>query len=516
LAFSFKRFFHPEDPLQARERSEVAIAVQSDGSGRRESSLLKDSSYSLLTIGGSKAILFAAGVILARLLGAADLGVFTLLITIGTLASSVSLFGIPHATTQRLASSIKETRVAITSGIIVLTLSTLCSLLLALAASWIATDLYGAPSLAAYLPIVATFVLLNNMHQFLLAVLQGLNAIRLYNLLVFFASGLYLAFMTMGAAAYGLPGAVWANSAYLLVALMFTFVPVIRRVVWKGRGRADFVWSEQKGILKFAGYLTAGGALAHVAQWYGPTALVQSHTFESLGFFRVANTLSANLMVIPMAVAVPLFPSLASLHATDGTRFLHTATNSFRLVTMTTLPIALLMCLFPVEILTLFFGHSYASAGDLLFLMSGAGFLMALNSNAGSLYYGTGEMFASMVLNGVWGAAFCVLAILLIPSLSGIGMGLAYLGSYGLLTIIQFRLQRIKWGIHFPRLTIIIAAVVASFGTSYLIKTYTEGLVHYLLGGALLFLVVVTEFFFLHPGEKERIGNLVGFVRDRR
>ena len=460
--------------------------------------------------------MFAAGVVLARSLGSSDLGAFTLLLTIAAFATSFSTFGVPQATTQQLASDEGHARdIAFTSLVVISCLSIVCSLFLVLGSSWIAEDVYKSPLLSSLLPIVAGFVLLYSLYQFLLAVLQGLHAIRVYNYLLLGTSVLYLVTVAIGASQYGLVGAVWANSIYLLFALVFMVRPVLRGLTRRSATSTMLSWEFQPKVLRFAAFLTVGGTVAYFAQWFGPTLLIRSHSYSALGEFRVATLLSANLMVIPLAVATPLFPSLASTYARNRPQFISLAVDSFRLVSLVTLPLAAALCLFSRDLLELVFGGTYGGASQLLFLMSMSGFLMAINSNAGSLYFGTGEMFVSMVLNGVWGLMFCLFGALLIPRFSSAGLGMAYLLSYAILTAIQLSYQRVKWGIRFENLTWVIAGTGLLFGLSYLIQIYTAGLLHNSLACLILLLLLSIEIRFLRAGEREFLRRIMYLVWHR-
>jgi O-antigen/teichoic acid export membrane protein len=475
--------------------------------GSRER-LLNDSIISLGALGGSKVVMLVAGVVLARILGPEDLGIYTLLLAIGTLASSLSAFGVPQGTTKFLAEKNEEASTVPSNALFVLTILSLfaCFLLLA-GTTWIAEGIYKTPALAMYIPIVALFVLANNGNQLLMAILQGAGAIRWHNMFTVFTSLLCLGGIVVGASFAGLTGAMWANALYLFAAVSVISV-VLSRLPDMPPMRLSIGTLSMPAFRRFFNYgmlLTAGGVFAHFAQWYAPTLLVKYHSYGALGLFRVANLLSSNLMMIPMAIAVPLFPSISFSHINDKTRFVSLAKDSFRLVTMTTLPLSLTLSLFSEEILGVLFGEEYAVGWQLLFLMSTAGFMMAINSNAGSLFFGSGDMASSLMLNGLWGIVFTLGAWLLIPKYGVVGFGFTYIASYAVLTGIQLLYQWFKWDVRFDNEVPLVVGIVVLFGIGYLLKLSLHGWLFYLVSALFILAVLVIEYRFLTPVERKYV-----------
>ena len=459
-----------------------------------KSTLLSRSLQSLFATAGSRLVMFLAGIVLARLLGPTDLGVLTLLVTIGTFVSSLTALGVPQAATKfvsernDLAPSVLRASV-----FLILALSLVGFLVLLLGARWVAQDLYGEPLLVPLLTMIAAFIIANNVFLLSQSLLQGTGAIGSYNLVTITSTVVYFILVSLGAWLFGLKGVVWAVVVNALIGIALSITYLLRTkksLPALGWQRND--WSEAKPILRYGAFLTAGGLMANAALWYAPTLLVHAHGFASLGYFRVANLVTSNLLIIPTAVAIPLFPALSGTYASNRTRFTELAKNSFALVALATLPIAVLCCLFSEELLLLLVGTEYSQGWDIVFLMSVAGFLMAVNSIAGAVFYGAGEMGHSMVINAVWGVVFAGVAWMLVPLLSSLGLALAYVLSYGVMTVIQFQYQSRRWEIRFRYTSLATLAIALLFFGCYVLKVYVHGMAFYVSSvGIVLVLALV-------------------------
>lgn len=437
--------------------------------------------------------MFLAGIALARLLGPTDLGILTLLITIGTFVSSLTALGIPQAATK-FVSERNELDPAIlrVSTLLILALSLIGFIVLLFATKWVAHDLYGEASLALFLPLIALFVVANNIFLLSQSLLQGAGAIRAYNLITVVSTAMYFILVMLGTWFFGLKGAVWSIVLNAAVSVALSLGALLRsRKVHLRFTRQHNDWPLLKQISRYGGFLTAGGLMANAALWYAPTLLVQEHGFISLGYFRVANLVTSNLLIVPTAIAIPLFPALSAAYTSNRTRFTDLAKNSFALVTLATLPIAVLCCLFSEELLLLLVGPEYSQGWEIVFLMSVAGFLMAVNSNAGALFYGAGEMGHSMVINGVWGVVFAAVAWMLVPILSALGLASAYLVSYAVMTVIQFQYQGRRWSIHFKHTRLSVLAIALLFVGCYVLKVYVHGTAFYVSSAGIVLLLAL-------------------------
>jgi O-antigen/teichoic acid export membrane protein len=445
-------------------------------------------------------MMFAVGIVLARSLGKEEFGLYALLLTIGTVGSSLAAFGIPQAATKFLAERSDLSRMIPGHSLLLITCSSLVvGAFLIFGASWIASDFYGTSLLIPYLRLIAGYVVTLTIYNLFLALLQGLNDIGSYNRVSLFGTACHVVAVSVGAAWLGTIGAIWATVLASVVSLIFALVTALPRLESVNlRLRIDGQVGEAvRPIARYTAFMMAGGMVASLAQWYAPTLLVKFHDYGSLGMFRVANLISANLLIIPMAMGIPLIPSLASLYSRKPEGFTALSKDSFRLVVGTTLPLALVLCLLSEEVLQLCFGMEFASDWQILFVMSVAGFLMALNHNAGSLFYGTGEFGPSLVINIVWGVVFLATGWFLILDLGPLGLGFTYVASYLVITVLQLFYQRMKWGIVIEDLGAVSMTVIVAFALAYLLKISLHGYPFYIFGGGLVVIVIALGYSWL-------------------
>jgi O-antigen/teichoic acid export membrane protein len=489
--------------------------IANDDPAAVRSKLLVRSAHSLAAQLTSRGAAFLTGIILARALDPTGLGMFALLASLGMMVSSYSMLNIPQALTKISAEQgAPSSSFLLTSFVALFVCSVIASVILVALSGPIALSIYEAPDMVALIPILAVFLMATNLHTGFSALLQGLQSLKQYNWLLVFNALSTLGVVTLGAYLYGLPGAMWGSA--LGAATYVASAAVITRSVMRQRRigitGATFSMDQLRRVLAYSLPILMGGAAAATAQWLGATFLVNMQGFAAMGLVRVANTLSANIVLVAVAVGVPLFPMISKFYHSDRDRFIRVAKDSFRLTTIFTYPLCIALILFADPLVVLLFGPSYVDAAPVLRVLALAGFLMALNNNAGSLFFGSGKTMTALYINVSWGVLFTVLAWILVRRFGAMGYAAALLASYLVMTAVQFYYQSRYWRIRFQRLGATVVLVVAGFGSALLVAFSLQGLVGVAAGFLLLLVVCGVEIWMVRSRLPQ--GRLRVFARD--
>ncbi|MFQ6060270.1 MAG: oligosaccharide flippase family protein [Thermoplasmata archaeon] len=240
-----------------------------------------------------KGIVFLQSVVVARLLGPGQLGVLSIVTSLGAIVSAVSGFGMVSAVVRilpeyrlRSPQKVDSTIVAFFWLSIVTTLPVLG--LYTLLDPIISVGLYNEPRLVYLIYLWIIGALVGTFSSMFGPVLQASQRIGLMAKLSV-VIGTFGAILTVSMVwLYGLPGALYASIMSALFAIgLYSFV--LRR------GKRDFARSlltfdkeAARRLLKVGGGVLLAGIFFVVATWYGMTVLQRSGSFEDIGYFKVA------------------------------------------------------------------------------------------------------------------------------------------------------------------------------------------------------------------------------------
>jgi O-antigen/teichoic acid export membrane protein len=377
---------------------------------------------------------FLIGLLLARLLGPADYGLYHLAISAATLFAAISSLGLDDAMVRYVAIlSGRKDRPGVWGTIqiglgLTLPLATVMGGVLYFAAPLVAEGLFDEPDLTPVLHVMAIVVPFLTLSNVLLGITRGFgrmdhaalgenvvqSVVRVVLLLILALVGLdvYLAAIVFGVAdlASSITFAYFINRDFPLRPSAHTEV------------RRDF-----RGVFGFAFPLWLSGLLNNFRSNIQILLLGGLATSVSVGVFAIVAQVNTVGHAIYRAVIVAVKPLLAQLHDRGEREDLsHIYTTTTRWLLMANMPFFLGMVLYPASVLAIF-GDAYTAGAAALTVMAAAELINAGTGICGSLVDMTGHTGAKLFNSVLFLVMVAVTNALLIPPLGVLGAAIAYL-----------------------------------------------------------------------------------------
>ncbi len=335
---------------------------------------------------------FIMSLMVARLMPAAESGLFFLGLTVVSVLATVGLLGLSQSLLRFIGTHHADSDWPAINAVAVTALRwsggllALLSLALYLTAPWIAEHIFKKPPLCLVLKSFAPGVFFFGLTMLVAHQLQairrttqsivilsiaiplgtglGLLALRLDNGLA--AATLY----TVNAAAALVLGSIWWRQA--------------RPTAERGRADAGVLWASC-----FPLWIAMLMALA--VQWSGQLIAGVWAPAEEVAHLAVAQRTAMLVSFILIAVNLVVAPSFAALHAQHKDAELEQlALRATRLMTLFALPVILLICVFPGWIMG-WFGDAYRSSAHLLVILAVGQLVNVLTGSVSFLLSMTGH-----------------------------------------------------------------------------------------------------------------------------
>jgi O-antigen/teichoic acid export membrane protein len=475
------------------------------------SRLIRGTKYSFLSLVIVSLVATIQSIIVARLLGPRDLGIFTILNNLQSIVVLLATFGIPAATVKFVAEFNVTNRkmlkrVISTSFFLISFIAILISILYFLSAQFIALQIYHEQILITLIMISSVNVVISSIFSPLQAILQGLHKIELLSKLNILNSFISLPIIVFFVFKYGLIGVVVGALIYVVIRTVINFRFVYKVLKEK---KVEFQSNIDKKIVKkmlnygFPALLS--GIVVVPVFWFANTILALKSGFGQVGLFGVARTLSNLLIFIPSAIAVPLVPLISELYATDPREMSNLVSRIFRLVGLFLLPFVLILGLYSRNIILIVYGQQFYDAWYVLYFMATTAFLISLSSIVGYAMLGTGKMWDALGVNLFWMIIFISVSYYLIPDYGLNGLGYTYLISYLLFTalIMLYGVKKLK--IKFENLSPLIILSISSFIVGFFILINLKGLVFYFTSFVFLIGLICLEYVMLAKEDRKLI-----------
>jgi stage V sporulation protein B len=444
----------------------------------------------VLFVGNLVATAFAAAasIIVARLLGPADFGVFTLSLVIPNLLQLFTHFGTRTAVTRYVAQhrSIGDIEAArrFAKAAIVFSLAagSAFSLFSFYAASVVASSLFQRPDLAPYVELASFAVLGNSILLTVIAVSTGWNAMGQASLANVLQSVFKLAasplLIILG---FGVAGAIVGHASSLFFGGLCAGVILYFTKLKSPLGGFGSLFVDMKEMVRFGFYPFIGNVLTGLSSFYALLILAVVANNTVIGYYSAATNLIIPATLLSTAIASALYPAFASLHGTQGDTG-SAFQMSMKYVGYLIVPILFFLAASSAELLYLFYGPSYTAGSSFLVLLALAYSPILLGASILPQFFtGIGRtrltLFATGTAAVVLLAGAPVLAILLGLGVNGLiyalfGSNLA-LAVVGLLLVRLGSLGRVNWRSAGATL---VAAMMA-FGASWLLPSFSGHLV---------------------------------------
>jgi O-antigen/teichoic acid export membrane protein len=377
---------------------------------------------------------FVIGVLLARLLGPADYGLYQLAISAGAIFAGVSALGLDDAMVRYVA--IQRGRkddpgvwgtIQIGLGI-AMPMAVLLGGSLYLAAPLVANGLFDEPALTPALRLMSAVIPVLTLSNVLLGITRGTgrmdhaafgeNVVQSLVRMVLLAS-LALVGLDLYAALI-----IFAISD---LASSITLGVLINRSIPLRPSAHDEVRRDVRSVFGFALPLWVSGVINQFQRNISIFVLGAAASPASVGIFAIVGHVTMVGHAVYRAVIVAVKPLLAQLHDRGDRRSLsHIYTTTTRWLLMANIPFFLALVLYPSSILAIF-GEAYQAGAAALIVMAFAELVNSGTGICGSLIDMTGHTRIKVVNSVLWLLVLGVANVLLVPSYGVLGAAIAYL-----------------------------------------------------------------------------------------
>jgi O-antigen/teichoic acid export membrane protein len=193
-----------------------------------------------------------------------------------------------------------------------------------------------------------------------------------------------------------------------------------------------------KDLLSFAVPAVLASIVVMPVLWLGNTELTLTQGLTAMGYFSVAMVIYSALAVVPSALVIPLVPSISELAHRDRGKVDGLVLRVLHSVSVIFFPLFLGIALFSSNIIRMFYGDSYLPSSDAAYLMVTASYFVTLVAVVGALVAGLGRMWLGFALNAIWGLAFVVFSLMVVPTYGVVGLGGTFAASYCLHVIVSY------------------------------------------------------------------------------
>jgi O-antigen/teichoic acid export membrane protein len=321
-------------------------------------------------------ILAAASILIARLLGPNEFGLYGLALVTPTLLQLLTHFGTRSAVTRYVAHYIslgdieRARRFSQSAMIFSIAAGGLFAVINYVASGWIASALFQRPVLQPFIALASIYLFGQSIVLTVIATATGWNAMGQASFANVLQAALKLTIapllIVLG---FGVTGAVLGHSiSYVIGGLASAAILFFSKVKFV-RERFSYLVEDTRELIKFGLPLFVGGVLAGVSTFYVSVllALVASNTV--VGYYQAAANLVVPASLLSAATAFALYPAFTSLHSTKGdTR--QAFAMSLKYVSYIIGPVLFFLAAASTELMYVFYGSSYVSGSQYLFLLA--------------------------------------------------------------------------------------------------------------------------------------------------
>ena len=329
---------------------------------------------------------FLYKLMIARYLGPGAYGQLTIGITILTLSTAFTMVGLPAGLSRFISyyfvqKKFSETKAVVIVGLLtVLPISLLFSFMIQLSAPYIAAHVFHNPPVTKILRIFGWIIPLYALVQLGKTILQGFKRIGHRIIVESFGEHalrfvLAAAVVLIGKGIYGLAIAYLAGMVFALFIALYLVQKVMKKVKQVKIFPLTVVAKE---LFIFSLPLAFSSIVFSVMKWSDTLMLGYFKDAVQVGLYNVALPLSTILAMSYSAFRNLTLPVMTEFYAKKKIEEVRTSFMAIsRWIFLTTFPVFLLMILFPGEIIAIFFGNQYRTAGLPLIILTVGVFINA-------------------------------------------------------------------------------------------------------------------------------------------
>jgi len=377
-------------------------------------------------------------IVLARWLGAADLGLYQMVITIQGMAALIATFGIPAALIKYVAEykdDKEKLSQTISSGLISLVIFGIVAGILLYALSEMLASIFQMPELASLLKILALAFPLNSLLQALLGIFNGLRKMKYLAFVAVLQSFLLvlftIAFVKLG---FGVAGAVFGIILSVIGGGILGLY-LLRDLL---RLNLQGLVQNAKKLALFGSQMFGAGALGLICTQADIVLIGYFLTAKDVGYYSVAVVLSSFFTLVPVAFQKVTYPATSEYWSKNNHQALQKVIDkSMKYCACIVLPIGLGVGFFAEEIVTVIFGREFIYAAlPLCVLLIARVITSGTSSPIGQFFSGIGRPDLHLKIDAITAGANIALNIVLIPRFGILGAAIATAASMVFGTII--------------------------------------------------------------------------------
>ena len=432
-------------------------------------------------------LIFIISIILARYLGASDLGLYRLAYTFYGVATMVGALGIPVAVIKYVA-EYKDDEVnlnkIVSSGIITsLIVGVVISIIIYLLSQTLA-DLFKMPQIESLLELLSPvfpFVLVNSI---LFGTLNGLRKMERYAIALILQQALMTAStIILIYSGFGVSGAI--------ISIVISSIGVSAYLIYSCRGHFHLILDEYlqttKKITSFGTKMFGANLINMINLQADIVFLGYFLTATNVGYYSAATGLSKFFLVVPQAIQTVSYPATSEYRTKKNILGLQKMLDkSMKYSALVLMPAGLALGFFAEDIVTRIYGQGFQqSALPLQILLIGTVIFGVACTSIGGTLAGMNRPDLSLKAAGISAAANVILNVMLIPKFGIVGAAIATCTSLIIMTLMfdfmTIRTLSIKLDIRW-----LVIVVIATLLGNLAFFVGTRFLNPYLLGSVIL------------------------------
>ncbi|NOQ91102.1 MAG: oligosaccharide flippase family protein [Flavobacteriaceae bacterium] len=320
--------------------------------------------------------------LITRTFGSAVFGRYTIVLTFSQLIVLIFTFGFPSGVIRLLTDQSHYNEIPKTNFIkkilwITFISSITISILIYFLSEPIAVNIFKDRSLITYLKVLSFFITPLMFHEVLLNIFRGKKEYRKYNLFLFILPPLLFLIIF-----YMIYNYLYNEISVILSFGLSILIVFLTEIVFlkgiKNSIKLDYPTSL---LFKLSLPMMISGTVLFLLSWTDIFMLGAMVSSEEVGIYNVAFKISSIGLVIILVFNVVIGPKISELYNTNEIKKLReTIIKTTQLITLTTIPIFLILIIFRKDILS-FFGSDFVSGETTLVILSFSVLINAISGN---------------------------------------------------------------------------------------------------------------------------------------
>jgi O-antigen/teichoic acid export membrane protein len=322
------------------------------------------------------AVAAVASIVVARLLGPSDFGLFSLSLVAPSLLQLFTHFGTRSAVTKYVAEQValgeveRARRFAQSAMIFSVLAGAAFAVVNYFASGWMAASLFQRTELQPYIALASVFIFGQSMVLTVIAAATGWYAMGQASFANVLQATLKLAISpALILLGFGVTGAVLGHGLSYMIGGFVSVAILYATKVKLVRERLSYLVEDTKELIRFGFQPFLGNVLSGFSVFYVSVLLAQVASNTVVGYYQVAVNLVAPASLLSGAAASALFPAFASLQATKAdTRSAFAL--SVKYVSYLIGPVLFFLAAASTELMNFFYGGSYVPGSQYLVLLA--------------------------------------------------------------------------------------------------------------------------------------------------